>query len=51
MKFSYFSSFLSLLTGRPNSQVLPLGSSFVVSLLGELPEMQRLLFHLAQCCY
>lgn len=51
MKFSYFSSFLSLLTERPNSQVLSLGSSFVVWLLGELPEIQRFLFHLAQCWY
>lgn len=51
MKFSYFSSFLSLLTEWPNSQVLSLGSSFVVWLLGELPEIQRFLFHLAQCWY
>lgn len=49
MKFSYFSSFTAL--ERPNSQVLPLGSSFVVSLLRELPEIQRLFFHLAQGCY
>lgn len=51
MKFSSFSSFLSLLTECPNSQVLPLGCSFVVWLLGELPEIQRFLFHLAQRWY